>query len=482
MKTIAARSRTNPDPVEPPDGGWGWAVVLAGFIVFACTWGILRSLGVFFIPWREQFPDATAWEIALVQSILSGMTSLAAPVASALGRRFGFRPTIMAGGVVAAAGFSLSWFATRLLHLYITIGIIAGFGGSLCLVNVSTSVGRYFTTKRLRANSFITLGSGIGSLGFPPLCQFLLDEYGTRGASVIIGGIVLNMTAFGALVRPVLLVTDTKPDQDVRGIPHSITKEALLTHEQDEDSVKDVSVKVHQPKRFFPTVYCSLLKDTSFVLYLVSLGLMSSSYLVSNIYLAPRAKLFGVDDYQAASLLSIIGITTIAGRVLVAVLSKWKNIPLHSVDQYTTAATLLGMTMLFMPLATNYGSMATYSVIFGLFSGAITPLMLTATADLGEGDRLPAAFGFTGFLQGVAGLVGPPVSGALRDATGSYDVTFLFGGACATLGGLVPFLLHMRMFARRRGRLAVETPSSDDVPEKGIRKTYDYVVIRETSI
>ncbi|XP_035700214.1 monocarboxylate transporter 13-like [Branchiostoma floridae] len=468
---------TNPGPVEPPDGGWGWAVVLAGFIIFACTWGIVRSLGVFFIPWREQFPDATAGEIALVQSILAGMTTLAAPVASALGRRFGFRPTIMAGGVVAAAGFSLSWFATRLIHLYITIGFIAGLGSSLCLINVSTSVGRYFTTKRLRANSFITLGSGIGSLGFPPLCQFLLDEYGTIGASVILGGIVLNMTAFGALVRPILLVTDIKPDQDIRRMSPSVSKESFLTDDQDEDSEK-----VFQPKRFFPTVYCSLLKDTSFSLYLVSLGLSSSFYLISEIYLPPRAKRLGVDDYHAAFLLSIIGITLIAGRVLVALLSKWENLPLNSVDQYATAATLLGLTMLFMPLATSYGSMATYSVMFGLFTGAIIPMMLTATADLVDSDSLPAAFGVTGFLQGVTGLVGPPVSGALRDATGNYDATFLFGGACATLGGLVPFLLHMRVFAKRRARFGMETPSSDDVTEKGIRETYDNEIIRKPSI
>ncbi|XP_078581949.1 monocarboxylate transporter 12-like [Branchiostoma floridae x Branchiostoma japonicum] len=414
---------TNPGPVEPPDGGWGWAVVLAGFIIFACTWGIVRSLGVFFIPWKEQFPDATAGEIALVQSILAGMTTLAAPVASALGRRFGFRPTIMVGGVVAAAGFSLSWFATRLHHLYITIGIIAvymfshflpGLGSSLCLINVSTSVGRYFTTKRLRANSFITLGSGIGSFGFPPLCQFLLDEYGTRGASVIIGGIVLNMTAFGALVRPILLVTDIKPDQGIRRMSSSVSKESFLTDDQDEDSEK-----VYQPKRFFPTVYWSLLKDTSFALYLISLGLSSSFYLISEIYLPPRAKRLGVDDYHAAFLLSIIGITLILGRVLVAVLSKWENLPLNSVDQYATAATLLGLTMLFMPLATSFGSMVTYSVMFGLFTGAIIPMMLTATADLVESDRLPAAFGVTGFLQGVTGLVGPPVSGKVSIAKGT---------------------------------------------------------------
>ncbi|CAH1241499.1 SLC16A13 [Branchiostoma lanceolatum] len=276
MKTMAVGKRTNRDPVDPPDGGWGWAVVLAGFMVLACTFGVIRSLGVFFLPWREQFPEATAGEIALVQSILSAMTSLAAPVASALGRRFGFRPVIMAGGVIAAGGFSLSWFTTQLFHLYITIGCIA--------------------------------------------------------------------------------------------------------------------------------------------------------------------------------------------------------------DQYATVATLLGLTMLFMPLATSYGSMATYSVVFGLFSGAIIPLMLTATAELVVADRLPSAFGITMFLQGAGGLVGPPVSGALRDATGSFDATFLFGGACAAVGGLVPFLLHMRVFSKHKTRSAIGTSSSDHSSEKGVQESYVYVIIRETSL
>ncbi|CAH1241498.1 SLC16A13 [Branchiostoma lanceolatum] len=242
---MAVGKRTNRDPVDPPDGGWGWAVVLAGFMVLACTFGVIRSLGVFFVPWREQFPEATAGEIALVQSVLTGITSLA--VASALGRRFGFRPVIMAGGVIAAGGFSLSWFTTQLFHLYITIGCIAA------------------------------------------LSDFI----------------------------------------------------------------------------------------------------------------------------------------------------KFK-----SINQYATVATLLGLAMLFVPLATSYGSMATYSVVFGLLSGAIVPLMLTATADLVEADRLPSAFGITMFLEGVTGLVGPPVLGALGDATGGFDATFLFGGAIVLVGGLLPFVQY----------------------------------------
>lgn len=50
--------------VEAPDGGWGWVVVVALFIASALVFGLIRSLGVFFVEFVQHFGEsaqAVSW-------------------------------------------------------------------------------------------------------------------------------------------------------------------------------------------------------------------------------------------------------------------------------------------------------------------------------------------------------------------------------------------------------------------------------------
>ena len=50
------------------------------------------------------------------------------PVSSILVTRFGCRPVMLVGGLLASAGMVLASFATRLLELYLTAGVLTGEG------------------------------------------------------------------------------------------------------------------------------------------------------------------------------------------------------------------------------------------------------------------------------------------------------------------------------------------------------------------
>ena len=45
---------------EPPDGGWGWMVVLSAFFQSALVFGVLRSFGVFFVELVAAFQEQAA--------------------------------------------------------------------------------------------------------------------------------------------------------------------------------------------------------------------------------------------------------------------------------------------------------------------------------------------------------------------------------------------------------------------------------------
>lgn len=53
---------------EVPEGGWGWAVAAAFFVVEICTYGILKGLGIFLQDLMEEFGESNSrvsWVISI---------------------------------------------------------------------------------------------------------------------------------------------------------------------------------------------------------------------------------------------------------------------------------------------------------------------------------------------------------------------------------------------------------------------------------
>ena len=60
----------------PPDGGWGWAVVLAVSVVHLLEAGAVRAVGVFYVEFLERFEGSatsTAWVCAIASLLWSGL-------------------------------------------------------------------------------------------------------------------------------------------------------------------------------------------------------------------------------------------------------------------------------------------------------------------------------------------------------------------------------------------------------------------------
>lgn len=185
---------------RPPDGGWGWVVVFASFMVNLIADGITFSFGVFYPHFLEYFGEGkgkTAW----IAGIFMAMPLLSGPIASFLTDRYGCRRVTIFGSILAAIGFVISAFVENMETLFFTFGIMAGFGLSLCYVAAVVIVAYYFDKKRSLATGISVCGSGIGTFIFAPLTYVLLDEYGWRGTTLILAGLFLNMAVCGLLFR-----------------------------------------------------------------------------------------------------------------------------------------------------------------------------------------------------------------------------------------------------------------------------------------
>ncbi|KAK5646514.1 hypothetical protein RI129_004978 [Pyrocoelia pectoralis] len=192
----------------PPDGGWGWAVVFGSFMIHIITDGVTYSFGVFydeFLGYFNEGKGATAW----ILSILVGVTLCSGPISSAFVNRWGCRTVTIAGAILGSICMIISSFAQNVTTLYFTIGIGTGLGFGLIYLPAIVSVTTYFEKKRSLATGIAVCGSGLGTFIFAPVINLLLQEYGWRGAMLIISALVLECIIFGALFRP--LEYDVKP-------------------------------------------------------------------------------------------------------------------------------------------------------------------------------------------------------------------------------------------------------------------------------
>ncbi|XP_042240009.1 uncharacterized protein LOC121878082 isoform X2 [Homarus americanus] len=183
-----------------PDGGWGWVIVAASFMVHCIADGVTMSFGVLFVELLSYFQEGkslTSW----VGSLFMAIPLLAGPLASLLTDRYGCQTVTICGAVVASFGFFVSAFVNTIPLLLLTVGVITGLGLAVCYVAAIVIVAFYFEKKRSLATGIAVAGSGIGTFLFAPLIQYLVDYWGWRLCFIILAGLFLNMVVCGALMR-----------------------------------------------------------------------------------------------------------------------------------------------------------------------------------------------------------------------------------------------------------------------------------------
>ena len=65
-------ANNEPGPPIPPDGGYGWVVMLASFMVNVIVDGVCFSFGIFYLEFLDYYGDSKA-KTSVVGSVLNGM-------------------------------------------------------------------------------------------------------------------------------------------------------------------------------------------------------------------------------------------------------------------------------------------------------------------------------------------------------------------------------------------------------------------------
>lgn len=188
--------------VVPPDGGWGWAVLLGTMIVNIVVIGHAKSFGVYFKTIIEEF-EASPSRVAWMQSLQISMFSFLSPVASVLSQIIGPRKVALTGGLLACTGLILSAFTPSLEFLYIFYGVIEGIALTFTFTPGIAMIAKYFNRRRGLANGLAIAGNAIGGILMPLVVSRLVTEYSLRGCFLIMGSIQLHSCVGALLWQPV---------------------------------------------------------------------------------------------------------------------------------------------------------------------------------------------------------------------------------------------------------------------------------------
>ncbi|XP_058424801.1 monocarboxylate transporter 3 [Diceros bicornis minor] len=410
----------------PPDGGWGWAVLGACFVVTGFAYGFPKAVSVFFRALMRDFGAGysdTAW----VSSIMLAMLYGTGPVSSILVTRFGCRPVMLVGGLLASAGMVLASFATRLVELYLTAGVLTGLGLALNFQPSLIMLGLYFERRRPLANGLAAAGSPVFLSALSPLGQQLLERFGWRGGFLLLGGLLLHCCACGAVMRP-----PPGPGQRPRGDSASDAPGEMETDGAGL-RLREAPPGGRTRRRLLDVAVCA---DRAFAVYAVTKFLMALGLFVPAILLVNYAKDAGVPDADAAFLLSIVGFVDIVARPACGALAGLARLRPHVAYLFSLALVANGLTDLSSARARSYGALVAFCVAFGLSYGMVGALQFEVLMAAVGAHRFPSALGLVLLVEAVAVLIGPPSAGRLVDALKNYEIIFYLAGSEVVLAGV----------------------------------------------
>ncbi|XP_010739499.2 solute carrier family 16 member 6b isoform X1 [Larimichthys crocea] len=231
---------------EVPDGGWGWAVAVAFFLVEVCTYGTIKSLGVFLQDLMKEFQESNS-RVSWVISICVFIFTFTAPLSTFLSNRYGYRPVVMIGGFLISLGTITSAFTNSINEMYITLGVVSGLGYCLTFIPTLTILAQYFSRRRALVTSAASSGESFAIFAFAPAFTILKEHIGWRYCLVILGIIQSSVIGCGVLLRPIIIRPEPmKEDSESAKEPLSLKQLQTVYEMENEQTRTSISSGVSQ--------------------------------------------------------------------------------------------------------------------------------------------------------------------------------------------------------------------------------------------
>jgi MFS transporter, OFA family, oxalate/formate antiporter len=377
-----------------------WNQLLLGVITMMAISSPQYVWTLFTGPLNQKLGTSLA-EVQWTVSLLVILQTWFSPFQAYLVDRFGPRLLISIGALLAGGSWVLSSWVDNIWALYLTYGVIGGFGTGIIYVGIIGLVVRWFPDRRGLAAGLAAAGYGFGAFftSFPIDSMIKSSGYAhTLLVWGIIQGVIGILAAQGLRLPP----ENFQPG----GVPAA-------------------SVALQSAKSYTPT---QMLKSPIFYLMFVMMSMMSTSGLMVVFNVGPFAKDFGVAN------MLVLGM---AALPLSLTLSRFTNgltrpffgwVSDHIGRESTMALAFSLEAVAILVLFAFINQPALFVVLSGLVFfgwGEIFSLFPSTLTDTFGPKYAATNYGFLYIAQGVGSILAGPAAAFLKQTTGSWTAVFI---------------------------------------------------------
>ena len=404
---------------------YAWAVLAACLLIFIVSSGMRLSFGVFF----KSFEDEFGWTRAVTSGVFSVsllLGSLFTVVAGWLSDRYGPRLVLSATGALTVMGLALSSLASTLAHFYLSYGLLLAAGTGTTYLIVTTVAARWFPRRRGLAIGIVTSGMGLGTMIASSGAGWLVLAYGWRPSFLVRSCVVLLIWV------PLAQLLRSRPPEA------AAAQEARGT-----GSKAPPAARAGGPVRDFSLAE-ALRTRNMWVLFCIWFFAASSSFIVLA-HVVRHGIDLGFTELEAASVLSVLGAASIAGRILLGRAS-------DSLGRKHTAALsmfLMATSLLYLLKAASLLELCVFAGVFGFFyGGAISPVGALIAETFGL-RHMGSILGVIEVGWAAGSAVGPAFAGYVFDVNASYAWAFVGGAAALLVTAVLVYFVRAPKVARQ---------------------------------
>ena len=366
--------------------------VTAACIIQAVMVGSMFAYGVFFTFIEQEL----GWSRTLLSASMSTavlVMGVGAIAAGQLNDRLGPRGIMLVSGLCYALGYALLSIVEAPWQLYLFFGVLIGIGLSTHDVVTLSVVARSFARRRGTMTGVVKVGTATGQIILPIAASLLIASVGWREACLVFGAVAAGLLSAAALSMRI----HTPPPQA-----------------GDTNAISDDGMPFAQAVRS-RAMWTLAVTQFAFMPALLAIPL----------HLPVHGVDLGMSSAEAAALLSTIGASSIAGRLVIGTSSDrigGRQALLISLSVMTVALAAL-------VYAHTPWLLFAIAIVYGFAHGGLFTVVSPTIAEYFGMRAHSSIFGVILFFGTIGASVGPLAAGRAYDLTGSYG--YAFGGLSA---------------------------------------------------
>ncbi|MFC1988388.1 MFS transporter [Chloroflexota bacterium] len=395
---------------------YGYIIVVVSLSILIIMHGTHSTYGVFFNSLQEELDSGRAM-ISGASSLTIFFEGLFALAIGGLTDRFGPRLVLTGSGLIFSLGYFLMSKVSSLWQLYIFYPVIIGIGSSSGNVALLSTTAKWFVKRRGLMSGIVKVGTGIGIFIMPVVAGWLITDFGWRNTYLVLSII--------GVVGIVALAQFLKRDPGQIGLPPYGLYDADGTISELATGVQLSLRQTMHTRRFW------LVCAAYFLVWYVTYSIMTHIVVYSTDS--------GIALPQAASIISVVGALSIAGRLVMGSTSD----KLGNIRALIICCMVLTVAMFWLQFAKELWMLYLFAVVYGFAHGGFFTVMSPLVAELFGTISHGTNFGMVLFLGQIGGAIGPVVTGYIYDVTQSYQLAFLVLLA-ASVGAFILSIAQIR--------------------------------------